>query len=69
MNGISYLEMKYKLMMHYCQNLTFFILLKVEGHANLHSHPVVLRLVHIRTLMEKLRPLDQKLSYQITKMQ
>lgn len=62
-NGISYLEMKYNLMMQYCSNLTFFILLKVEGAQSLDSHPVVARLVHIKTLIEKLKPLDLKLAY------
>lgn len=29
--GISYLEMKYNLMMQYCQFLCFYLLLKTEG--------------------------------------
>lgn len=32
------------------------------------NHPIIGRLLHIKTLMEKLRPLDQKLQYQIDKM-
>ena len=64
---MSYLEMKYNLMMSYCTFLAFYLLLKVEGK-NVDGHPVVYRLTHIKTLLEKLRPLDQKLSYQIEKM-
>ena len=29
------------------------------------DHPVVLRLVEIRTYLEKLRPIDRKLQYQV----
>jgi len=64
---MSYLEMKYNLMMSYCTFLSFYLLLKVEGK-NVEGHPVIYRLTHIKTLLEKLRPLDQKLSYQIEKM-
>ncbi len=65
--GISYLEMKYNLMISYCSFLSFFLLLKVEGK-DVKAHPVIDRLVYIKTLFEKLKPLDQKLQYQIDKM-
>ena len=65
--GISYLEMKYNLQMSYCTFLAFYLLLKVEGKA-VEGHPVVHRLAHIKTLFEKLRPLDAKLQYQVDKM-
>jgi hypothetical protein len=32
------------------------------------DHPVILQLVKTRTLLEKLRPLDKKLGYQIDKL-
>lgn len=32
------------------------------------DHPVVLRLVEIRTFLEKARPIDKKLAYQIEKL-
>jgi hypothetical protein len=64
---MSYLEMKYNLMMSYCTFLAFYLLLKVEGK-KVEEHPVIYRLAHIKTLLEKLRPLDQKLAYQIDKM-
>lgn len=35
---------------------------------NVKGHPVVEQLVRIRTLLEKLRPLDAKLKYQIEKL-
>ena len=66
-SGMSYLEMKYNLLMSYCTFLSFYLLLKVEGKP-VENHPVIHKLTHIKTLFEKLKPLDQKLHYQIEKM-
>ena len=66
-HGMSYLEMKYNLMLSYCSFLTYYLLLKLEG-AQVENHPVIGKLVHIKTLFEKLRPLDAKLQYQVDKM-
>lgn len=65
--GMSYLEMKYNLLMSYCTFLAFYLLLKVEGKP-VENHPVIHKLTHIKALFEKLKPLDQKLQYQIDKM-
>ena len=64
---MSYLEMKYNLLMSYCTFLAFYLLMKVEGKP-IENHPVVFKLAHIKTLFEKLKPLDSKLQYQIDKM-
>ena len=64
--GMSYLEMKYNLLMSYCTFLSFYLLLKVEGKP-IENHPVIYKLTHIKTLFERLKPLDQKLQYQIDK--
>lgn len=64
---MSYLEMKYNLMISYCTFLSYYLLLKLEGK-KVENHPVILRLAHIKSLLEKLRPLDQKLQYQVDKM-
>ena len=66
-SGMSYLEMKYNLLMSYCTFLAFYLLLKVEGKP-VENHPVVHKLTHIKTLFEKLKPVDQKLQYQVEKM-
>ncbi len=58
--GMSYLEIKYNLLMSYCTFLAFYLLLKVEGKP-VENHPVIYKLAHIKTLFEKLKPLDQKL--------
>ena len=57
---MSYLEIKYNLLLQYCQFLTVFVALKLEGKP-VKDHPVIDRLLHIKTLLEKLRPLDSKL--------
>ncbi len=57
-HGMTYMEMKYNLLSHYCQYLSVYMLLKLEGHPNIEDHPVIMRLLHIKTLLEKLRPLD-----------
>ncbi|CAL6370630.1 unnamed protein product [Bathycoccus prasinos] len=65
--GISYLDTKYMLLLSYCVNLTFYLLMKSEGKS-IKDHPVVMRLVEIRSYIEKLRPIDKKLHYQIEKL-
>jgi len=56
-SGMSYLEMKYNLLMSYCTFLAFYLLLKIEGKPT-ENHPVINKLTHIKTLFEKLKPLD-----------
>jgi len=65
--GISFLELKYHLMLSYCTNITFYLLLKASGES-VKDHPVIGQLVEIRTVMEKIKPLEQKLQYQIDKL-
>jgi len=62
--GLSYLETRHSLTMNYCTYLAFYLLMKIEG-ANLQDHPVIFRLAHIKTLLEKLQPLDDKLQEEI----
>ena len=66
-DGMSFLEMKYNLMLTYCSTISFYILLKLEGK-DVKGHPVVGRLIHLKLLLEKLRPLDTKMQYQVDKM-
>ncbi len=62
--GMTYLEMKYNLLLSYCTFLAFYLLMKVEGR-EVKGHPVVVKLASIKALLEKLKPLDAKLDYQI----
>jgi len=63
----AYLEMKAQLFLSYLIALTYYLLLKVKG-VPIRSHPVVPRLLWIRSLLEKLKPVDQRLQYQINKL-
>ncbi|CEM26714.1 unnamed protein product [Vitrella brassicaformis CCMP3155] len=65
--GISYLDVKAQLLLTYTIYLTYYTLLKVKG-ASVSPHPVVDELVLLRTLMEKMRPIDQRLAYQVNRL-
>ena len=65
--GVSYLEAKYLLLLHYCMHLVFYILLKAEGRP-VRDHPVIARLVEIRAFLERARPIDKRLRYQMDKL-
>ncbi|KAK2981032.1 hypothetical protein RJ640_005924 [Escallonia rubra] len=65
-DGISYLEAKHLLLLNYCQSLVYYLLRKAKG-LSIKGHPVVRSLVEIRLFLEKIRPIDKKLQYQIQK--
>lgn len=73
--GISFLELKYQLLLSYCTNIAFYLLLKCNGKAVrdhpgsglLSKTPVIDQLVKLRTILEKIKPIEQKLKYQIDK--
>ncbi|KFK37191.1 hypothetical protein AALP_AA4G225700 [Arabis alpina] len=61
LNGATrYLEVKQLLLLTYCQTITFYLLLKSEGQP-IRDHPVVTRLVEIRSLLDKMKELDGQL--------
>ncbi|XP_021891912.1 neuroguidin, partial [Carica papaya] len=66
-DGISYLEAKHLLLLSYCQSLVYYLLQKAKG-LSIEGHPVVSSLVEIRLFLEKIRPIDKKLQYQIQKL-
>lgn len=65
--GISYLEAKHILLIHYGACIIFYLLLKAEGRPVV-DHPVIQRLIEARTYLEKIRPIDKRLQYQIQKL-
>lgn len=65
--GLSFLEMKYNMLLSYLINLTYVVLLKCSGK-QIENDPCIDRLVEIRTVLEKIRPIDHKLKYQIDKL-
>ena len=65
--GMAYLDVKHMLLLNYCANLVFYLLLKAEGQPS-KGHPVLQRLVEIRVWLEKMRPIDKKLQNHIEKL-
>ncbi|KAJ2343473.1 hypothetical protein GGH91_003187 [Coemansia sp. RSA 2671] len=66
-NGISFLEVKHHTMLSYITNLTYLSLLKLHGQ-QIEGHKVVSHLIEDRTVLEKMKPLEQRLKYQIDKL-
>ncbi|CAG9854721.1 unnamed protein product [Phyllotreta striolata] len=65
--GLSFLEMKYNTLLSYLINLTYVVLRKCSGE-KITEDPCIDRLVELRTVLEKIKPIDQKLKYQIDKL-
>lgn len=65
--GLTFLEMKYQMLLSYLINLTYIVLRKCSGE-RIESDPSIDRLIEIRTVLEKIRPIDSKLKYQIDKL-
>ncbi|KAM6976869.1 neuroguidin [Aplochiton taeniatus] len=65
--GLSFLDLRYQLLLFYLQDVTHLITIKSEG-GSLKDNEAIQRLVTLRTVLEKMRPLDQKLRYQIDKL-
>ncbi|XP_068721580.1 neuroguidin-like [Montipora capricornis] len=65
--GVSFIEVKFHLLLSYVIDLTYYLLTKAEGKS-WQGDPAVERLIEARTVLEKMRPIDQKMKYQIDKM-
>ncbi|XP_037311174.1 neuroguidin [Pungitius pungitius] len=65
--GLSFLDLRYHLLLFYLQDLTHLISIKTEG-GRIKDSEALNRLVTVRTVLEKMRPLDHKLKYQIDKL-
>ena len=65
-NGVSLLDVKNEALLAYMIDLVTLVLSKVNGASIVESDSVN-RIVEHRTVLEKLRPLEQKLKYQIDK--
>ncbi|KAJ6827597.1 neuroguidin [Iris pallida] len=66
-DGMSYLETKHLLLLSYCQSIVYYLLRKAKG-LSIEGHPVVRSLVEIRLFLEKIRPIDKKMEYQVQKL-
>ncbi|XP_060755954.1 neuroguidin [Neoarius graeffei] len=65
--GLSFLDLRYHLLLFYLQDVVHLMSVKANGQS-LKDNYAIHRLVTIRTVLEKMRPLDQKLKYQIDKL-
>jgi len=63
-SGLSYLRVKFQLLLNYCMNVSYYLLLKSQGKP-IENHGVIQHLVHTRVLLSRLKPLDKKLKYQL----
>ncbi|KAG1079876.1 hypothetical protein G6F42_023567 [Rhizopus arrhizus] len=65
--GVSFLEVKYQVMLQYILQLAYFVHLKISGK-QLENNPVVESLVQLRVILDKMKPIEAKLKYQIDKL-
>lgn len=65
--GLSLLEMKNHVMLAYLLDLTHIAWRKVSGES-IGGDPSIWRIVQARTVLERIRPIEQKLKYQIDKL-
>ncbi|CAA7388712.1 unnamed protein product [Spirodela intermedia] len=59
--GLNYFETKQKLLLAYIQAISFYLLLKTEGHP-VRDHPVIAHLVELKNLWEKVKNMDITIS-------
>lgn len=64
---MEYLDIRNELFLMYLSYLTYYLLLKVHG-VSVEKHPVIDRLLEIRLLLDKAKPIENKLQYQISKL-
>ncbi len=65
--GQKYIELKFNLLMSYCMSLSFYILLNIQGKS-VKDHPVIKKLISVRTMLGRLKPLDKKLQPEINQL-
>uniref|UniRef100_H2SVH0 Neuroguidin, EIF4E binding protein n=2 Tax=Takifugu rubripes TaxID=31033 RepID=H2SVH0_TAKRU len=65
--GLSFLDLRYHLLLFYLQDLTHLICIKTDGQ-QIKDSQALNRIVTVRTVLEKMRPIDHKLKYQIDKL-
>eukprot|EP00398_MALV-I-01_sp_L67-1_P000071 gene71-349_t len=65
--GLSFLDLKTQLQISYLANLCYYLLLKVSNET-VKDHPVLNDLYFIRSLSEKIRPIDERLRYRVEKL-
>ncbi|CAN7986718.1 unnamed protein product, partial [Ixodes hexagonus] len=59
--AIEYIHLKRQLILQYCTNITFYMILKAK-RVSVTNHPVIRRLISFRNLLKQLEPVDKKLA-------
>jgi len=65
-DGLSFLELKNHVMLDYMANLTYVMLRKCSGKS-INGEKAIERICEDRTVLEKMKPTEKKLRYQIDK--
>ncbi|KAI8992544.1 Sas10/Utp3/C1D family-domain-containing protein [Pilobolus umbonatus] len=65
--GVSFLEVKYQLMLQYIIQLAYYVHLKLSGK-QVENNPVIDSLIELRVILDKMKPIEGKLKYQIDKL-
>ncbi|KAK1936381.1 hypothetical protein X943_003079 [Babesia divergens] len=66
-DGMEYLELRNELMLMYVTYLSYYLLLKAHG-ISVENHPVINRLLEIRIMLDKARPIEARLQFEINKL-
>lgn len=66
-SNYQYIDVKSILLLNYVMSLQYYMLYKAEGR-DLNQHPIFERLAYLRLMIEKLKPLDKKIDYQVEKL-
>nr|XP_037279350.1 LOW QUALITY PROTEIN: something about silencing protein 10-like [Rhipicephalus microplus] len=62
--AIEYVNLKRQLIVQYCTNITFYMILKAK-RAPVANHPVIKRLISFRNLLKQLEPVDKRLANEV----
>ncbi|GIX62668.1 Sas10 C-terminal domain-containing protein [Babesia caballi] len=66
-DGMEYLDVRNELMLMYVTYLSYYLLLKTHG-IPVENHPVINRLLEIRIMLDKARPIESRLQFEINKL-
>ena len=65
--GVGFVQLKLQLLLSYCSNIAFYLLLKCNGQP-VRDHPVVDALLRHRLLIQRLKPIEAKHQYRVRKL-
>ncbi|KAJ3204467.1 hypothetical protein HK099_001111 [Clydaea vesicula] len=66
-HGVTLLEIKNHNLLSYITNLSYYLLLKLNGK-KVEDENVISKLIELRVVLEKCKPLEAKLKYQLDKL-